>query len=235
MVWIILAVVIVAVLLFAMAKKKRPQNSHRSYPYRKRLDLFTPAERSFLGVLEQAVGDDFRLFGKVRVADVLEPRDGLNRSAWQSAFNKINRKHFDFVLCAPGDLSVLCAIELDDKSHQRKHRHDRDEFLAGACRAAGIPLISFPAQHAYVASEVSARIAEALADSSVRLPKRAEIAVIRNPPRQLPRVTPEKASAPICPRCSNVMIRRMAEDGESAGREFWGCSNSPICHETVTL
>lgn len=35
--------------------------------------LFTPAERSFLGVLDEAVGNDYRVFGKVRVADYKKP------------------------------------------------------------------------------------------------------------------------------------------------------------------
>lgn len=69
------------------------------YPYIKREVLFTGAERSLLGVLDQAVGADHRIFGKVRVADVVSVRPMKNRSAWQRAFNRINAKHFDFILC----------------------------------------------------------------------------------------------------------------------------------------
>jgi hypothetical protein len=172
MVWIAIALAVAVLVLFILvARNKRPQGAAPDYPYKKLPNLFTPAERSFFGVLDQAVGKDFRLFGKVRVADVLAPRDGMNNSARQTALNKIDRKHFDYVLCDPGDLSVLCAIELDDKSHQQKHRQDRDEFLAGACLAAGVPLISFQAQHAYSASDVSVRIAEAISGASIRNPK----------------------------------------------------------------
>ena len=41
--------------------------------------LFTQAEQSFLGVLTQAVDEKFRVFGKVRVADVINPKEGLNK------------------------------------------------------------------------------------------------------------------------------------------------------------
>lgn len=111
MVWMLVAIAVVAVLLLIIAKKKGARETESGYSYKKIPALFTPAERSFLGVLDQAVGKDFRLFGKVRVADVLAPQDGLSKSVWQTAFNKINRKHFDFVLCAPGDLTVLCVID----------------------------------------------------------------------------------------------------------------------------
>ena len=69
----------------------------------KRKALFTPAERSFLGVLIHAVGDAYLVFGKVNVTDVIEPEKGLERGKRQGALNKINRKHFDFALCNPSD------------------------------------------------------------------------------------------------------------------------------------
>nr|WP_274522501.1 DUF2726 domain-containing protein [Halorhodospira halochloris] len=94
-------------------------------PYTKASALFSPAERSFLGVLDQAAGYDYRVFGKVRVADVVKVRSMADRRAWQRAFNQISSKHFDFILCAKDDLSVVAAVELDDKSHQKGKRGER--------------------------------------------------------------------------------------------------------------
>ena len=93
------------------------------------------------------------------MADVVEPEPGLNRSDRQSAFNRISGKHFDFLLCDKEDLSVICAIELDDRSHNSKRRHERDEFLKGVCEAAGVPLIQVPAKSGYVIDEVKRLIA----------------------------------------------------------------------------
>ena len=237
MVWILFVCLFLALLLFVIAKNKKAQSTESGFSYKKTPLLFTPAERSFFGVLEQAVGKDFRLFGKVRVADVLAPIDGLNKSAWQTAFNKINRKHFDFVLCSTDDLSVLCAIEFDDKTHQQKNRQDRDEFLASACIAAGVPLISFQAKHSYSASEVSAKIAEVLSGISTTIPSRAEISPSNNALHQEPIVEheTEMVDTPVCPRCSSPMVKRTAKGGENAGKEFWGCSNFPKCREIVAI
>ena len=95
------------------------------FPYQRHTTLFSPAERSFLGVLDQAVAGKYRVFGKVRIADVATVRGTPNRSSWQVAFNKISSKHFDFVLCNPDDLTFVCAIELDDKSHSQDKRQGR--------------------------------------------------------------------------------------------------------------
>jgi hypothetical protein len=128
--WVVIAVVIVVVLaVFVLWLSQKQGIQSVEYPYRKLDALFTPAERSFLGVLNQAVGENAQIFGKVRVADVIAPKKGIPRSDWQKAFNKISGKHFDFLLCDNNDLSVLCAIELNDSSHNSKKRKDRDTFL----------------------------------------------------------------------------------------------------------
>lgn len=230
MFWIALAVVLVVLVVLIAAKQKQSRSGAAGAAYIKTPALFTPAERSFLGVLDLAAGKNFRVFGKVRVGDVLAPRPGQDRSAHQTALNRINRKHFDFVLCRPDDLTVLCAIELNDASHQRKNRQERDEFLAEACRSAGLPLIPFDARHAYSPTEISARIAEAMAGD---IPVRREPALQPVPQENDP--IPESEIAPLCPRCSGTMVKRIAKGGENAGKEFWGCTNFPKCREIVTI
>src|SRR5438477_5055222 len=68
-------------------------------PYERIEKLFSPAERSFFGVLEQIFGDEYRILGKVRLADIIRPRRGLSNSACTSAFNRISGKHVDFAIC----------------------------------------------------------------------------------------------------------------------------------------
>lgn len=162
--WLLLLVLVVVVLAFIVAKRRNQGASSQvaEFPYALGDKLFTPAERSFLGVLDQSVGSDFRVFGKVRVADVIAVEKGTPKSVWQRAFNRINAKHFDFVLCSPTDLKPLCAVELNDKSHAQDARKGRDQFLEEVCKKAGLPLVFFPAQHAYSTVEVCGAIASAM-------------------------------------------------------------------------
>ena len=149
----LLVISVVAVVFFlilglvANTLKKRGAPSDHHYQLQKA--LFTPAERSFYGVLKQAVGDQYDILGKVRVADVLTPKRGMNRSDWQRAFNKISAKHFDFVLCDKASLAVQAVIELDDSSHNKASRIERDEFVNKAAEGAGLRIIRFPAKATY--------------------------------------------------------------------------------------
>jgi len=145
--WIVFGIIVVLALIFSVrtTKRRSPVTCQSPIAYRRCGSLFSPAERSFLGVLEQAVGNQYKVFGKVRLADILQPRYGLARSQWRKAFNRISSKHLDFVLCKRDDLSIVCALELNDKSHQQIERQNRDQFLKQACDTAHVPLLScFP-------------------------------------------------------------------------------------------
>lgn len=131
--------------------------------YRKKGPLFTPAERSFYGVLLQAIDSEkYHVFGKVRVADLLEPQPSRNRSQWQKAFNAISAKHFDFVICKTDDLTPVAAIELDDKTHNQKHRQKRDELLKNICQQSQLPLLRVPVKYAYKTEVLKMMLAKGL-------------------------------------------------------------------------
>lgn len=127
-------------------------------PYALQETLFSPAERSFLGVLDLAVGDQARVLAKVRVADVLTPQAGLSKSKWQQHVAKISDNHFDYLLCRPSDLSIICAIELDDSSHRHQPRKGRDLFVKAACDSAGLPLLQIAASSHYLVEELREQI-----------------------------------------------------------------------------
>tara|TARA_B100000768_G_scaffold146521_1_gene139668 strand:+ start:349 stop:570 length:222 start_codon:yes stop_codon:yes gene_type:complete len=63
-------------------------------------------------VIDFTVPDTYRIFGKVRVADILSQQAALDRTNWLIAFNKISAKHFDYVLCCQDTREVIAAIEL---------------------------------------------------------------------------------------------------------------------------
>ncbi len=220
--WIGIALVVVAVVVIFLKLSQQQETTSTEYPYMKMDSLFTPAERSFLGVLTKAAGDDVCVFGKVRVADVIRPKKGLAKSDWQSAFNKISAKHFDYLLCKKDDMSILCAIELDDSSHKSKKRKKRDAFLRGACQSADLPFVQIPARPAYTVKEIYKSIADYLPRG----------------PQELMDLAYEESLQEIdkiCPKCSSAMVKRTAKKGKSVGDAFWACSAFPKCRYTEAI
>jgi len=152
--WIIVPIILIIILSIVSNKL----DTTPSYAYTKRQDFLSPAERSFYGVLLQSVPPEHEVMSKVRIADVLQPKKGTSRKHWQSAFNKISAKHFDFVICSSDTMQVVAAIELDDKSHSKKGTKARDKFIEQACTSAELPLIRFPARGSYVVGDVQTQI-----------------------------------------------------------------------------
>jgi len=161
---VLLAIVVfvVFILLAALKNKQGGGSGKIGFPYQPAKPLFSAAERSFLGVLDQAVGPEHRVFGKVRVADVAAVKPGLGNSARQGALNRIAAKHFDFLVCRCGDLSVVCAVELNDKSHSSQRAQARDELLANVCRVINLPLLTVPAKAGYSPQDVRAQFLAAV-------------------------------------------------------------------------
>ena len=153
----LLALAVVFVLVRALAKVRRTE---ADLPYRTAGPLLTPAERSFYGVLCQAVETRYTVFAKVRLGDVLAVPHGTPRF-WTHR-NRIDRKHVDFLLCAPHDLTPLLAVELDDASHDRRDRRDRDAFADKALAVADLPILRVPAQRGYAPGELRGLIEERL-------------------------------------------------------------------------
>ena len=150
-------IVVAFVLLVALALIKHRVDGGTGklgFPYIPAKHLFSAAERSFLGVLDQAVGPEHRVFGKVRVADVANVKPGLGKSVRQGALNRIAAKHFDFVVCRADDLSIVCAVELNDRSHASQRARKRDELVANVCRTINLPLLTVTAKSAYSPSEI---------------------------------------------------------------------------------
>jgi hypothetical protein len=143
-----------ACILAILKKLLAGKSSSGQFKYQRSRYLQSKAELSFYGVLKQAVGDAGVVFSKVRVADVLSPAKGQGRSGWQTAFNKISAKHFDFVICDPNGSGIRLAVELDDASHGAAKRVKRDEFLDGACTSAGLPLLRVKAARGYEVADL---------------------------------------------------------------------------------
>ena len=236
--WLLLVLVLVAIAVFVLLKRKQgnQSGSDDKLPYCLGDGLFTPAERSFLGVLDQVVGADFRVMGKVRVADVIAVQKGTPKAIWQRAFNRISAKHFDFVLCRKTDLKPVCVIELNDQSHAKDNRKARDAFLDGVCAAAGLPLLFFSAQKSYQLTEVCNSIAAVIgarAPSTVPVSAEEKEQGAAMATTDGTSVSSEALIHPVCPRCSSLMIRRIVKTGENVGKEFWGCTKFPACRGAV--
>lgn len=116
---------------------------YRNFIYRRDY-VTTPAESQFYNRLLEFIGwRDILVFTKVRVEDII----GFNPirkwfRPW-SISSRLDRSHIDFVCVRKSDLRVMCAIELDDPTHNSVVARERDEVKNFLFQLVGIPLFRF--------------------------------------------------------------------------------------------
>ena len=166
---IVLAVVLIVIAVtIAIIKQKlgvAPTDSGvgDGNDYALRPVILSPAERSFLGVLEPLLPEEIGYLVKIRLGDVFTTRKGLDPSRRAGARNRINQKHVDFLLIRTSDLTPLAGIELDDSSHEAEDRQRRDAFVDSIFQGCRVPLLHVVARATYNPAELRASLTEILA------------------------------------------------------------------------
>ena len=149
-----------ALLLFVVVSAALRRRGEGRLPYYSRQFLLSRGEMAFYRVLVRALPPGVVVCPKVRLADLINcPGD-----AWRAGYGgRISGKHVDFVLADAGTLGIRMVVELDDRSHQRSDRRERDAFVDRALEAAGIPILHVPAAAQYDARFLGTRLEETIA------------------------------------------------------------------------
>ena len=201
-----------------MLFEKDDKSSKAEYPYHLVDEFLSPAEYNFFFNLKAVAGDSVHVFSKVKLSDLFYAKAGDFENN-RSYTNRIDRKHIDFLLCDGKMLKPLLAIELDDKSHQRADRQERDDFVNHVFEAAQLPLMHISVQRGYSQNELKAKIAAYLPET----------------PKSVEESRSVERSSPRCPKCGSEMILRTAKRGENQGGKFWGCSTYPECRGVLEV
>lgn len=109
------------------------------YRYLKKDWFMTRAEHEFYNTLVQVIGNECIIFAQVHLPTLLDFK--LNGNKNMAAKSHIDRKSVDFVLCDKNYIAPKLVIELDDKTHERPERIERDKEVEHILKEAGLPLL----------------------------------------------------------------------------------------------
>lgn len=105
-----------------------------SKSYQRKYLLSLNEKSEFKKLVAWASVHDFYVFPKVRLLDIVEPRKGEEH--YKSLLWKVQAKHVDFVVC-DHECRIKFIIELDDNSHNKKNRAERDQFVDLVLKGVG--------------------------------------------------------------------------------------------------
>lgn len=130
---------LVLLVLLVSAQGSEGQKEKSKYSYTKRRYLMTRTEAECYKELVRGLGDKYFIFAQVHLPEIVSEKVGGQN--WTAARNHINRKSVDFVLCDQAEVGPVLAIELDDWSHNREDRQERDKEVERILEEAGVPLL----------------------------------------------------------------------------------------------
>lgn len=152
--------------IFGIGQKQ--QQVQPQFPYKAKQYFFSNAEASFYHVLKQITGENVIIFPHVALRDLVFIT-GIEKRNYYKFFNQIDRKQVDFLLADAKTLKPILVLELDDLSHQKPDRIQRDIFVEKVLQCAGIPLARVPVQHSYDTKQLSQLFSQKIEDPQLKI------------------------------------------------------------------
>ena len=141
------------------------QNNYKTY-YKPKRYITTLNELKFYNVLLEIAKElDLILFAQVSLYSILDVKENLNKSTETSYFNKIKAKSIDFVLVDKNNCRIKLCIELDDNTHKKYKRQERDNFINELFEELEIPLLRYQTYNIYYKEPLKTKILENIKDT----------------------------------------------------------------------
>jgi len=185
-------------------------------PYRLRKQFMSLPELSLLEVLQEMAKGQYVICPKVALNDIFyiqRPNENVH------FYNKIFRKHVDFLLCEPDGMKPAFGVELV-KPIAKEETRSADQFMQDLFLSAGLPLVHVPTSEKY-------ELADLLHLFRLAIQKVKETETFRE--------VDSSDSAPQCPKCGLVMVLRIHRKGPQAGKRYYGCMNAPSCKGVIPI
>lgn len=190
------------------------EEKNERLPYRLREPFLNNTEAALFRLLNELMGVRYVVCPKVALSDlfmIVRPNENVH------FFNKIFRKHVDFLLCDPKTFTPSFAVEIV-KPIAKNGVREADKFMDELFADAGVPLVHIPLGETYEPTDLIAlfQLAVVKAGKSSNVPGPLD-------------------AVPNCPVCGKMMVLRVRRGGSDSGREFYGCIDNPRCAGTVAI
>lgn len=164
--YVLLAVAVIIVVILDFVTRKIFSNNASSeikksnYRYYSKPYIMTERENKFFTTLNEIFGSKWYVVPQVHLSALLNYK--VKGQNWKAAFRHINGKSVDFVLISKETNKTICAIELDDSTHNYKNRAERDAEVERMFAEAKIPLARFHNVDTISRQEIVSAVADAI-------------------------------------------------------------------------
>ncbi len=152
-------IVMIAVVISIIPNRSKSSYNQPAYRYSRKQHFISPSEKAFYKLLTETAGDRYYIFPQVHLSSIFK-NETVGRYR-KLGFQIINRRSVDFVLCAKDTLEPVYAVELDDYTHDKPDRIERDKQVDALFAQNGIPLLRFRDYNNLTTEDIAQRFYEA--------------------------------------------------------------------------
>ncbi|MEW9797135.1 DUF2726 domain-containing protein [Alteromonas sp. CYL-A6] len=149
-----LAIILMMLLIVVALGAMKLSDNGMTFPFRRKPQLFTPVEHTFLKLIEQAAGNEFRIVCRVRLSDLLTVHQQTDKKTAGQALSRASARQLDFVLCDKDNMRPILAIDLVHSQGKDGYKTQKDWFVTGALDAAGLPHARIKVKSGYSVEDI---------------------------------------------------------------------------------
>lgn len=127
---------------FVSIKSKDDNSYNLDSRYARKASILTASEYNFLQLLRQIEPLKYEIVPQMALVTVI---DKVTNTSYRNELFRIA----DFCVVDRESFAPLLLIELNDSSHERADRKERDAKVNAICKAAGLPLVTFTLKDDY--------------------------------------------------------------------------------------
>ena len=128
--------------------EKKIENKNYYLPYRLKQTMMTNHERLLFTNLRNVLGWKYDIYPQVNLDKIFGVERQRAYKYYLGWLRRINQKSVDFLVVEKQTQSPIFAIELDDSTHEREDRIERDIFVQEIFKRTNFPLVRFnPGQY----------------------------------------------------------------------------------------
>jgi ssDNA-binding Zn-finger/Zn-ribbon topoisomerase 1 len=231
-VWLLLTVTVLPILTWAYILLRR----HNSYdfPVQARSRLLSPTEKNFFEYLADSLSDDFFIFTKVTILDVVEVSPKASKGWGRVIQNRLKTQCFDFILCKKHDLSIVGIVALEN--HHPNDSSDnaiRKKLITGICKSAHLKVFHFDVRQDYHRLDVRRLVT---GKSSKAGNNNLGPATTQNPQFTIDNSSYKAfARGRRCPQCNGEVVTKVALKGKAITEKILMCRKYPYCDYQVAM
>ena len=209
----------------------------RSIPFdnvlQRRSRILSPAEKNFFECMLNALNEEFFVFTKVPMLEVVQVLPGTSYLNKKRIQKKLAAERFDYVLCKRHDLSIFGVVELEnlEKKGTRTKVSIRNKLINSLCEATRVRLFFIDVRQDYRDVDIRRLVTGRVSPENV----------VDTHSVQASQMTIDNSSYAAfarqrsCPQCNGEMVTKVALKGKHLGQKFLMCRKYPYCDYRVAV